>query len=380
MGEAPPSVTKTVRFNCAMVKKTLSWKEMTPEEIATTWYTAEEQTEIRTQCRDLARHYTQQQHGDDEDDNEDAAILCYRGLESYLPHTAQRKRMHRCEATILVLEEQNYQDCQYEDYPHSAHIHDQIATSIAEAYQTYSIECQFQAELRALQDHNDVVKIVQQDAREAAAATAAHHEQHNSDEEYDDNFFVIASSSPALSQSSAASSTTKEPKKPSSKKKKKKTKEKYSNEEKRKSVENLIKSSAMKEPKTPSSKKQKKKKEQRRPSSSSTTPAHHTEPTTPNHAASAPAAALDTSTVALLFDLMNGTSLHKAARTPTAFGGTAQTGTAAPPTVETSFINSTGGRKKVAVVPVHKKQAHPVSPIQSIPQSISPSNITPAAA
>merc|ERR1719491_106625 len=90
--EAPPSVTKTVRFNCAMVKKTLSWKEMTPEEIATTWYTAEEQTEIRTQCRDLARHYTHQ-HGDDEDDNEDddAAILCYRGLESYLPHTAQRK-------------------------------------------------------------------------------------------------------------------------------------------------------------------------------------------------------------------------------------------------------------------------------------------------
>merc|ERR1719162_51479 len=119
--EAPIPVTKTVRFNCAMVKKTLSWKEMTPEEIATTWYTAEEQTEIRTQCRDLARHYTHQQHGDDEDDdNEDAAILCYRGLESYLPHTAQRKRMHRCEATILVLEEQNYQDFQYEDYPHSA--------------------------------------------------------------------------------------------------------------------------------------------------------------------------------------------------------------------------------------------------------------------
>merc|ERR1711865_1061358 len=77
--EAPTPVTKTVRFNCAMVKKTLSWKEMTPEEIATTWYTAEEQTEIRTQCRDLARHYTQQQHG--EDDNDDA-ILCYRGLES----------------------------------------------------------------------------------------------------------------------------------------------------------------------------------------------------------------------------------------------------------------------------------------------------------
>merc|ERR1719162_790933 len=178
---------------------------------------------------------------------------------------------------------------------------------------------------------------------------------------------------------SEASSTTKKTKKSSSKKKKKKTNETSSNEEKRKSVENLIKSSATKEPKKPSSKKQKKK-EQRRPSSpSTTTPARPTEPTTPNHAASAPAAALDTSTVALLFDLMNGTSLHKAARTPTAFGGTARTGTA-PPTVETSFINSPGGRKKVAVVPVHKKQAHPVSPIQSIPQSISPSNITPAAA
>jgi len=232
---------------------------MTPEELATTWYTAEEQTEIRTQCRDLARTYTHQ-HGDEDDDNEDDALLCYRGLESYLPHTAQRKRMHRCEATILVLEEQDYQDFQYQDYPHSAQVQNQIATAIAEAYQTYSIECQFQAELRALQDHNDVLKIVQQDAREeeaaaaAAAAAAAHHEQHNSDEEYDDNFFVIASSSSALSQSMAS------------------------------------------------------------------------------------------------------------------------------PAMFSSQSSSYNTRKQVTVVPVHKKQAHPVSSIHSLPQSISPSNITPAAA
>lgn len=229
---------------------------MTPEELATTWYTAEEQTEIRTQCRDLARNYTHQ-HGDEDDDDDDDTSICYRGLESYLPHTAQRKRMHRCEATMLVLEEQDYQDFQYQDcYPHSAQIHDVMATSIAEAYQTYSIECQFQAELRALQDHNDVVKIVQQEAREAAAAAAHHaqHEQHESDEEYDDNFFVLASSSPAL-------------------------------------------------PKSMSS------------------PAVFSSRSSPSHT-----------------------------------------------------------RKTVAVVPVHKKQAHPSSPIHSIPQSISPSNITPAAA
>lgn len=226
---------------------------MTPEEIATTWYTAEEQNEIRTQCRDMARHYTHQ-HGDD-DDNEDA-ILCYRGLESYLPHTAQRKRMHRCEATLLVLEEQDYQDFQYQDYPHSAHVQDVIATTIAEAYQTVSVECQFQAELRALQDHNDVVKIVEQDARELQEeAAAAHHEQHESEndssEEYDDNFFVIASSSPAAVSSSSSSSP---------------------------------------------------------------------------------------------------------------------------------FWRVRNTRKTVTVVPVHKKQSHPLSPIKSIPQSISPSNISPAAA
>merc|ERR1712032_1269546 len=122
---------------------------MTEQEIQNTWLQQHEQHAIRQRCRELARDFncTLPVGGSKNRKNKDKKTY-YRGLEAYLKHGKQRKEMNRLEAIMLVLEEQK------EQYLEAGYIHDE--KEIALAYKEVSVECQFQAELRAIQDRKEV--------------------------------------------------------------------------------------------------------------------------------------------------------------------------------------------------------------------------------
>merc|ERR1712019_227129 len=71
------------------------------------------------------------------------------GLESFIPHTKAQKYMHRLDATMLVLDEV---DRQYNSKYGCIYNPNRIKS----LYEQISIECQFEAELRAIQDRNDI--------------------------------------------------------------------------------------------------------------------------------------------------------------------------------------------------------------------------------
>jgi len=143
---------KQVRFASAdIVKSTISINDMTEQEIQNTWLQQHEQHLIRLRCRELVRscNCTLPAGGSNNSNNEYEETY-YRGLESYVKHGKQRKEMNRLEAMMLVLEEQQ------EQYFQAGSIYDE--EKIAFAYKEVSVECQFEAELRAVQDQKEIEK------------------------------------------------------------------------------------------------------------------------------------------------------------------------------------------------------------------------------
>jgi len=143
---------KQVRFASAdIVKSTISINDMTEQEIQNTWLQQHEQHLIRLRCRELVRscNCTLPAGGSNNSNNEYEETY-YRGLESYVKHGKQRKEMNRLEAMMLVLEEQQ------EQYFQAGSIYDE--EKIAFAYKEVSVECQFEAELRAVKDQKEVEK------------------------------------------------------------------------------------------------------------------------------------------------------------------------------------------------------------------------------
>merc|ERR1719464_1107103 len=131
---------------------------MTEKEIQNTWIQKDEKHGIRQRCLELLRK--DYSHADpsiasskstkeNEKDEE-----TYRGLESYTNHGRRQKHMNRLEAMMLVFEEQQYQKQRFKK--NGGSILYKNDEEIAFVYKEISSECQFQAELRAVQDRNEV--------------------------------------------------------------------------------------------------------------------------------------------------------------------------------------------------------------------------------
>lgn len=165
-----PVVDKRLRFNRQVsVKKTISVHDMSDDEISNYWMTQTEQDEIRERCKEEGRKHsssssktkkkkkkiTAVDNADDEDNN---SSFTTRGLESFLTHTRQIKKMNRYEATMAVIDEI---DQQYLEYG-SIYDHRQIAL----IYQEISRQCQIEAEARALVDRRDVLLTIRADEQQ----------------------------------------------------------------------------------------------------------------------------------------------------------------------------------------------------------------------
>merc|ERR1719464_1454402 len=151
------STNKYVHFSPKFsIHDTISVVDMTAEEIQNTWLSDHEQKEIRQLCRELAKGYYPLPAGIDKrnDHDDDGEEITYRGLESFTPLEKLRKRWNRSEARMAVLDEQDQQ------YLEEGMIWNE--KQLAVVYQEVSIQCQSQAEKRALQDRKEIEQ--QQDA------------------------------------------------------------------------------------------------------------------------------------------------------------------------------------------------------------------------
>merc|ERR1712224_731427 len=88
-------------------------------------------------------------HASEDDDDDDDDTMYYRGLESITPHTKVSKRLNRHDAMMLVL---NEVDRQYDGEHGSIYDPEQIKS----LYQQISVDCQLEAEGRAIEDRKEI--------------------------------------------------------------------------------------------------------------------------------------------------------------------------------------------------------------------------------
>merc|ERR1711971_562513 len=152
------------------VRRTISITEMTEKEIQKMWIQQDEQHENEKRCQELVvrrrnssnKTTTNNKENENNDEEEDSC----RGLESYTKHGRQQKQMNRLEAMMVVLMEQEQQ--QQQQHRLNEEDEEEIAFQL---YKEISAECQFQAELRAAQDRNEVEKDIKKEMKSNAAAT-----------------------------------------------------------------------------------------------------------------------------------------------------------------------------------------------------------------
>merc|ERR1711924_45049 len=94
-------------------------------------------------------HASDDDDDDDDFDDDDDDTMYYRGLESITPHTKVSKRLNRNDAMMLVL---NEVDRQYDGEHGSIYDPEQIKS----LYQQISVDCQIEAEGRAIQDRKEI--------------------------------------------------------------------------------------------------------------------------------------------------------------------------------------------------------------------------------
>ena len=147
---------RVVRFSPLVhVKPTLSFHDMTKEEITKTWLQEEEVYQIRKRCRDLIAY------ADNHHNHSNSYKYCIRGLESHTKYGKELKDRNRYESKMLVLDEQDqqYLDDSFDD------------EKIASVYKEISQQCQLRAIYIAQKDRRDVDRYYKKDRHESSATT-----------------------------------------------------------------------------------------------------------------------------------------------------------------------------------------------------------------